>query len=209
MQLSTPIQHTQDTTGLAIAPDNALLVTATRTGDVFVYHLPDGRFFRRLKRQPAPIWGIAFSPSMMFLALCSSDSDSPDGTVQLWHVPTWTHIYTLATDETGGGHSLAFTADNAYLLVGHADGLTRLWQIADATIRHTFEVSSEIPKVATAQAQTIAAIANDGKVRLWQLSDMRLIQTLTAQTDWVHDISLSEAIRKLCTSKEALEQDID
>lgn len=191
MQLSTPIQHTHDTTSLAISPDNTLLVTATRTGDVFIHHLPDGGFFRRLERQPAPVWGIAFSPNMLFLALCSSASDSPDGTVQLWHIPTWTHIQTFADDETGGGHSLAFTADTACLLVGHADGLTRLWQLADATIRHTFEASSEIPKVAVAQAEPIAAIANDGHVRIWQLSHMRLIQTLTAQTDWVHAISLS------------------
>jgi WD40 repeat protein len=137
---------------------------------------------------------------MTFLALCSSDSDSPEGSVHLWHIPSWTHIQTLADEETGGGHSLAFTPDNASLLVGHADGQARLWQIADATIQHIFTATSEIPLVATSRMNPVAAIANGGIIRLWQLSDLRLPQTFTAQTDWLYDISLSPDARYLAAS---------
>jgi WD40 repeat protein len=200
MNISTPIQHGHDTTSLAIAPDNTLLVTATSTGDVYVHCLPDGTTLRRLEPHPAPVWDIAFSPDMTFLALCSSDSDSPAGTVQLWHIPSWTHIQTLADDETGGGHSLAFTPDTTFLLVGHADGQTRLWRIADATVQHMFADTSEIPRVATSRLNPVAAIANDESIRIWQLSDMRLLQTFTAQTDWVYDISLSPDARYLAAS---------
>jgi WD40 repeat protein len=200
MSIPTPIHHQHDTTRLAVASDNVLLAIATIMGDVSIHHLLDGTLIRQLERHPAGIWGIAFSPDSTRLAICSSASDSPDGTVELWHVPSWTRMRLLSDPETGGGHSLAFSSDSQQLLVGHVDGQTRLWQIADATVRHTFEATSEIPLVATSQLRPIAAIANDGVIRLWQVADMCLLQTFKTQTDWPSAIALAPNAHYLAAS---------
>ena len=108
---------------------------------------------------------------------------APDGRT-LAVADTATHIITLrsiaAPDRplrTLSGHTglvtqIAFSPDGAYLLSGGLDGAVRLWELADATSRPTWEgyhSGSGVIGVAFAgDAHTFASSTADGTTRLWR-----------------------------------------
>ncbi len=193
MKASTLANHEVDTPSLAIMPGGSAFVAGTVLGDVFLHGLLDGTSLRLIERQPTFVDQMAFSPDGNFLAICSTDVDSPEGTTHVWHTPTWIVLAELANAEIGGGHSPAFTPDNAHIVVSHADGLTRIWRLSDRTVQHTFQDRSEVPVVAVDNANAALPVGNDGTVRVWRLKDLTLLRSFSLEgpTDFVVDMVFS------------------
>ncbi len=178
MKHSTLANHKADTPSMAISPDGSLLVTGTAEGRVFLHRLPKGTILRSLEQQPAFVNKIAFSPDGRRLAVCSTHVASPEGTTCVWQMQSWELWARLGNNQTGGGESLAFTPDNACLVVGHADGSARIWRLSDRTIAHTFQDSSMIPVPAIDNPNALLAVGNHRAVKLWGLRDLGLVGTL-------------------------------
>jgi WD40 repeat protein len=193
MEDYTLANHKVATPSIAIAPDGSMLVTGTEEGNVYLHSLPDGTILRLLERQPGFVNQIVFSPDGKVLALCSTDIDSQEGTAHLWHTSNWTLLAKLDNDDIGGGESLAFTTDNAHIVVGHADGFTRIWRLSDLTIQHTFQDISEIPKLAVDNKNAALAVSNNETVRVWRLEDMTLLRTFVNEekVNFVVDMAFS------------------
>ena len=190
MQASTLIDYQVDTPSLAISPDGVTLVTGTNDGRLNLLSLPDGAVIRSLDRQPGFVNRVTFSPNNNLFAACSTNVDSPEGSAHVWSTSTWELIAQFSKEDIGGGQSLTFTPDSEQLIIGHADGYTRIWHLSDHTIEHVFQETSEIPIVAVGN-KNLVAIGNDEIVKVWGLDEKDHKWTFSGHFNWISDMEFS------------------
>ncbi|WP_248837200.1 NB-ARC domain-containing protein [Frankia sp. AgKG'84/4] len=154
--------------GLAVAPDDRLLVSAGHDGTVRLWTLPQGRQAAVLREHTGEVHGCAVAPDGRLLA-----SAGADGTVQLWHIAS---IADLEDDPPVAGHVLrgpagavtacAFTPDGARIVAVGADGYLRGWDVADGSPVLEVAVSAAGLRCCLPTARWIAVGGDDGLIRL-------------------------------------------
>ena len=102
-------------TGVAFAPDGALIAAGSSDWSVRIWGVRDGALVGRLRGHAAAVRGVAFSPDGSLLATASGD-----GTARLWRVADGTLLHTYL------GHgdqvlSVAFSPDGGLLVTGSLD----------------------------------------------------------------------------------------
>jgi len=131
----------QEVRALAFSPDATRLAAGGTQGDVWLLDAADGS---ELACWPHTGWieTLAFSPDGRHLAAGSWPQDQPLAepvTVRVWGVAGGGIRYDLP----GHRHaacSLAFSPDGALLASGGGNGVVRLWDLAEGTLRATFRM---------------------------------------------------------------------
>jgi polar amino acid transport system permease protein len=120
-----------------------------------------------------------------------------DGRVRIWDIPPAINTsvgkeYDVAEEEPWpvrtlagpGGAVLAvgITPDGATLIAATADGLARVWNLADDTIVRELDLGAEsLTGIAlSADREVLATLAEDGVVRVWDVASGQEIQSFEA-----------------------------
>jgi WD40 repeat protein len=182
-----------DVTSLAIPPAGDVVVAGWHEGRVTVHRRTDGALIHELPPQPAAVWSLAFSPDGTRLAIGSDDNpNSPDGAVEIWRTSPWTPIAALPIDDIGGTWSLDWTADDSRLVVGHTNGVVRLWDLTTTSVVRIFDaITCELPKVACARRAPLLAHGCEELVQIVRLADGTLLHEWGGHPDWVQALAWS------------------
>src|SRR5256885_1784493 len=112
--------------GLAFAPDESLLASASLDGSVKLWELGEAgrlRLRQQLLGHTQQVQALAWSPDGAMLA-----SGSWDHTIRLWDAKQGLARVVLQ-GHRAAVHGLAFTPDSRHLLSGSDDGTLRLWEV--------------------------------------------------------------------------------
>jgi WD40 repeat protein len=106
-------------------------------------------------------------------------------------------------DFTQVPRGVAFTRDGALLAAGSADGLVRVWRIADRTLARTLTHGAGIASIAlSADGATLSSGGYDGVLKLWRLRDGVLLRTLSGHAGTVWSVAFRPDGQMLASSGE-------
>ncbi len=160
--------HTAPVLAIALRPDGRQLAVASAStnanASVSLWHLGSGHISHTLADAAR---AIAFSPNGRLLALVS-----PDQTVKLWDLQTFTLLNTFG-DRVGGstdrGSAIAFSPSGHALATGSPEGIVTLWHWASGQMLSQLTGHTEaIHALAYSQdGQTLASGSADQTVKIW------------------------------------------
>jgi WD domain, G-beta repeat len=130
--------HLHDCISLRFSPDGSLLAVGGM-GPGFVWHLPDGRLYRRLGGGENPLW-LTFSPDGLLLAI-------GDGEHKVCIIPARLPVlFRLELGEFGvGPQSLAFSPDGTIVAVRYDDHTLRFFELGTGKeVRRVAEVDGPV-----------------------------------------------------------------
>ncbi|EKG03517.1 hypothetical protein TCSYLVIO_005434 [Trypanosoma cruzi] len=115
---------------MAVAPNDQYLATAGKDKNVNLWNINGKKIFRdaSLKGHRRAVSCLSFSPSDRVLA-----SASNDGSVRLWSLISLTCVKTLQMDRTPV-LQVAFFNKGTQLVTGNAEGVLRVWAIAESEV---------------------------------------------------------------------------
>ena len=199
--------HTGAVMGVAFAPDDHTLATASKDYTVRLWDLTDSahpRYVAALPPDPGVVYNVAFSPGGRTMATASAKG------ARLWDLTDLTHPRQLATVTNSAVQAVAFARDGHTLATADLDGTARLWDLTDlnrprrlATITGSTS-GQEVSGVAFApDGHTLATAGFDGTARLWDLTDLnrpRHLATITGGTLGLKAVAFTPDSRTLATA---------
>jgi WD40 repeat protein len=111
--------------GMALAPNDNLLATASQDTHVFVLDIGTRKKLHDLKHL-GEVNGVAFAPDSRHLATGCQDSR-----IRIFDVKTGERLALVKGHERGTVTDLQFTSDGKLLASSGADGTVRLWDVSD------------------------------------------------------------------------------
>lgn len=200
-QLATLEGHVRAVIGLAFAPKNELIATASADNTVRVW---DGKSFKLrsvLKGHTNAVKGVAFSPDSKLLA-----TGSWDGSIRFWDAWQGTQLAQL-NGHPGSVREIAFSPDGQLLVSGGSQRTVKLWSVADrkeiATLRQDRPVAGPSGVVALALSRDGSRMAlgkEDGSLQLRDPRTTEVVYELKAQDDAVTTLAFSSDGKRLATS---------
>jgi WD40 repeat protein len=185
-------QHTDAALGVAFTADGSRLVTTGRDRTVRVWdvakriEVQSMQPERAATEEPRVVQALAYSPDGSALAVAGEG-----GTISVWNVQARKLIGTL-TGHIETVHSLAWTADNKYLVSGSADRKVIVWRIADRkAIRSVTHAGAVYAVAVSPDGNTIATGGFDKVVRQWKLETGDLKSTSEGHTASVRCLAFS------------------
>lgn len=166
----------------AISPDGQFAACA-RANQVFIYHLPTGKFVCKLTDPEILKSGVYTQPGVVDLDLVQSLAFSPDSsvlavggfrTVKLFRRPRDIKDVTLTPVATQNVTAMAVSPDKQWLITAGDDNQVKVWQLANLAQParvlqgHTAAVTSL--RVSADNAKIYSA-SLDQSVRIWNLAD--------------------------------------
>jgi WD40 repeat protein len=177
---------------IGTARDGTVFSVGTEHGEVFILDAATDRVLAFLSRQPECVWDTAFSPNGEMLAIASfGASDTPYGAVQVWQAHEWVFHSILGNPVYGAAWELEFTHEGEHLLVAHADGVVRFWNITDHIVLACLAPECEIPRIAVSRTHPLAAHGYDNTIDIVDLPAMTVIQHITGQVCDILDLDFS------------------
>jgi WD40 repeat protein len=111
--------------GMALAPNDGLLVTAGKDNFANVFDLTTRKRVHALKH-PGEVNGVAFTPDSRYLATGCSDSR-----IRIFDAKTGERVSLIKGHERGSVTDLQFTSDGKLLASSGIDGTVHLWDTSD------------------------------------------------------------------------------
>jgi len=178
--------HTDAITSIAFNANGTQLVSGGADGVVFVWIVPDLKAtqteFKPLYTfagHEGPVYSVAFNPRGSLLA-----SAGADGKVFIRSIANQKIIPTTIPKILVPIDSLAFTQNNAYLIIGREDGAvlvidTNTGELISTVTQH---VSAVLSIAIAGNGKNIATSSKDGSVILWTLDALLRGQDTFAQS---------------------------
>jgi hypothetical protein len=148
---------------------------------------------------------VQFSPDGRLLAT-STDNPLSGTTVRLWDVTTWQEVALFRAGDAGDGFNnnggLAFAPDGRVLASGAADGMLRLWDVAQKReIASRRGHGSIIYSVAfSPDGRRLATGGWDSTVKLWEVAPLQEVATFTGHHGPVYSVAFSPDGSTLATA---------
>ena len=166
---------------VAVTPDGQYAACG-RANQIFIYHLPTGRFVGRLTDPELLKSGIYNKPGVADLDLIQSLAFSHDGTllasggyrdIKIWQRPRDVRLASFDTAAADGVQTIAVSADGKWLATAAADNSIKLWDLSTgqpdrALAGHTAAVTAL--RFSPDGAKLFSGSA-DKSIRVWQVAD--------------------------------------
>lgn len=184
-QLKTFEKHTDWIWSIAFT--NNLLASAGDDQTIRVWDVDSGELKSILHEHKNRVRTIAVSPDQSILA-----SGSEDKTIKIWSLVDFSCINTIPVDE--GVHSICFSPDGKYLLIGQPSKAVMLdLSAGQKAMLRTFNGHKDrIRSVAFHPDGKIVAIGSyDGTISIWDISDPDPFMILDGHQSWVMSIAFT------------------
>jgi WD40 repeat protein len=180
--------------GLAFTPDGSRMISATSSGQVTVWAVPNGVRIASPVTIPAGIHPAEISADGKTFA-----TGSPDGSVRIWDTATAQPVRVM--QHGASLHSLAFSPDGTLLASAGADYITRLWDTRSgsqvrALIGHTNEVMTVF---FSPDGRKLVTGSFDFTARIWDTATGKTLAVLPHQGE-VLDVAFSPDGRYVATA---------
>ncbi|HEV3025770.1 MAG TPA: c-type cytochrome domain-containing protein, partial [Pirellulales bacterium] len=166
---------------VAVTPDGQYAACG-RANQIFIYHLPTGRFVCKLTDPELLKAGIYQKPGVADLDLIQSLAFNADGTmlasggyrtIKLWRRPRDVRTATLEAASAEAVGAVAVSSDGKWLATAAAENGIKLWdlatgQAAKTLLGHTAPVTSL--RFAPGGAKLVS-ISADKTIRVWNIAD--------------------------------------
>lgn len=173
---------------VAFDPSGSIVVAASDSGDVLLFHAADSTAFRSVRAHRATILGLAVQARGDRIATASADS-----TVKLWTFPDITLLWSAA-GHRGAVTDVEFSPEGDMLASSGVDGTIRLW---DPTSGSSFGVLQADDAAVDdidfeSRGARLAAVSRDGKLWIWNHRDRRLKAALMSRRAAMRAVAWSE-----------------
>jgi WD40 repeat protein len=161
--------HAGPILGMALAPDERLMATASADSTVKVWTFPELDSVRSFGAQSGPVHDVEFSPDGTLLA-----SGGGDATIRLWDPSSGDSLGILQAME-GSVRDIAFDPSGGLLASASQAGTVQVWSLDDHRLATTFHYGkARMSAVAwSGDGARIAAGGSDGIVRLLDVATGR------------------------------------
>ncbi len=190
-------QHVRTLTGhdgavhsVCVSPDGQRIVTGSADGTARVWKLTDGALVRTLEGHAGGVLSVCVSPDGERIVTGSADE-----TARVWAMADGALVRTLEghsaagrvlssrTYPSGAGmyvcsnnssvKSVCVSPDSKHLVTGSADGMARVWLMADGALVHTLEGHTGAVRsvCVSPDGARIVTASNDQTARWWRLAD--------------------------------------
>eukprot|EP00727_Mastigamoeba_balamuthi_P000997 m51a1_g10895 hypothetical protein (868) ;mRNA; f:19729-22920 len=131
--------HAKDINGLAVAPNDKIIATASQDKTAKIWNAKDLTLLGTLEGHRRGVWAVQFSPVDQVVATASSDT-----TIKIWSATNYSCLKTFE-GHSGAVLRVSFVTRGMQLLSTAADGLIKLWTIktndcADTMDAHTDKI---------------------------------------------------------------------
>ncbi|KAF5630239.1 vegetatible incompatibility het-e-1 [Fusarium tjaetaba] len=184
---STPSdgEHYESVQSIAISPDGLRVVSASADETVKIWEAETGACLQKLEGHCGVINFVTFSADNKRLASCSDDC-----TIKVWDTVVGTCLYTFEDD--GRVHSVAFSADDRYLVSGsnkNSGSTAKIWDVATGECLDSFEQNHGVSSVALS-ADNLATGSDDATIRIWTIGDHKF-KMLHGHTETISSVAFS------------------
>lgn len=192
--------HTNLISGLAIAPDQDLLVSGSYDNRVNLWQISTGKLRRSIKEHTDKILAVAISPNGEQIA-----SASRDRTIKIWDIKTGKALATLK-GHLGEVNSIVFTPDGKRIISAGGDRLIRIWDLATSKQLYTLiGHDDEVKAIAiTSDGNYLFSGSKDipNSIRLWNLQTRSRIWNLIGHQDLVTSLIVTKDNLKLISGSQ-------
>lgn len=143
--------------------DENVIATGGGDGRIIIWDEKSGKATKTIKAHREPIFDIELSHNGKFLA-----STAWDGVISIWNTDTWER-YNYIYYEGASTYTLAFTENDAYLVVGMLDKSLKLWEIETKRFVKEFVGHKENVTSIEVIGNEILSTSWDGSIILWDL----------------------------------------
>jgi WD40 repeat protein len=180
--------HTAQLWDVAVSPDGARALTASRDKTLILWDLATGAKLRTLTGHTKVVRQVAFSPDG-----AAAVSSSQDGTLIVWDLASGAARLTL-TGHADEVHAVAFSPDGKTVLSGSDDKTLMLWDAATGQLIRTLNGHTQpVNSVAYDPADSRLAISgsDDQDVILWNLATGERVRTFKGAPIEVQTVAFS------------------
>ena len=156
-----------------------------------VWEVPEGRMLHPAGAPGSETMSIAVHPDGSLLAYAGRRGRDTICLLQLQDQRVPPEIDARSPDVL----ALTFSPDGQYLFSGNADGIVRVWTVADRKPCFALEGHTEsVDCIAvSSDSRLLASGGRDAKIRLWSLAEGTLLKTIheAGATSWVKSLTFS------------------
>ena len=134
----TLLGHQEEVTALAMGPDGRRLISADRSGAIWVWDLKTGRTVGKLTGHDGPVTSVRLSWDGL-----TAVSGGADRTLRLWDLENMTLVRTLLGHE-GKVTAVGVSPDGRLALSGSLDGTLQLWDLVSQVAMRRFEGHQDV-----------------------------------------------------------------
>jgi len=159
--------HTKDINGIACAPNDKLVATASQDKSIKLWQVPSLQQVGTLSGHKRGVWACAFSPTEQVLA-----SASGDNTVRIWDLATQACLATLEGHESSA-LAVKWLPGGLHLASASGDGQVKVWAVKAAECITTFEAhtdriwSMDVVQLGEEQRCHLLTAGGDSALHVW------------------------------------------
>lgn len=143
--------------------NDELIATGGGDGKIIIWNEKTGKPVKEITAHGEPIFDLALSNDGKFLA-----SSGWDGVINIWETADWER-YNYTYNEGNSAYNIAFTNNDAYLVVGLLDKTLRLLEIETKKFVKEFVGHKDVVTSIEISDGEILTSSWDGKVITWDL----------------------------------------
>lgn len=140
-----------------------LIASGGADGRIVVWNKKTGEIVKEIKAHREPIFDLSLSHNGEFLA-----SAGWDGVISIWKTENWER-YNYTYNEGNSAYNIAFTANDAYLVVGLLDKTLRLLEIETKKFVREFVGHTDVVTSIEVDDGEIVTAGWDGQIMVWDL----------------------------------------
>ena len=171
----------RELTKLSIAPDGQTLVTGDSAGRLKQWSLATGKKLGEWQAHRSAVWALRHLDNDRIV------SGSASGEIVMW---THGRAEILVSARERRPASIATTPDGRYLVYTDGDNV-RVEEMGTTTSFSLPVPAERVTSIAIAPDGATLAIAENKRIALWDVVNRKLLRTLNAHTDIVHDVEFS------------------